>query len=380
MGAFTSISTRMLLAVLFPFSIAGCTNFPNSGPRMDRLISGDPDPKMPINVVLLSPDNIANYEVTPQLTMPAAVREPLSAERYAIQPGDIIRITVFGYALGSAIGSIGDNGGLFKSVVDGGSLFDQMRVSYDGNVTIPYIDKVHVAGKTPAQIENDVAARLVAWKSSDKPSVQVAIEQTTLLVHVSGDVKTPGDFQLVDGPQTVLDAINKAGGPNQTSIQSDVIVRRGGQSYKMPMDRLMLQGEDIRVQPGDDIVVLNHPRGFIAMGAVTRAGSVPFVAHSTSLLDALGMVGGLVDTQADPTGVFVFRQDNIALDKNTDPTVFVLDFSRPTSLFLASRFSIRNEDTVYVTNAPLYQAGKIVTIFNSTGALVKNAGSYSNPP
>jgi polysaccharide export outer membrane protein len=245
------------------------------------------------------------------------------------------------------------------------------------------------------------------------------------MVYVSGEVKSPGAFSMVDGPQTVLDAIDKAGGPTPPSFETDVIIRNGQYLERIPMYDLLVAGGDRPLQPGDDIVVQAHLRQFIAMGAVLRQGINDMQAPAPSLLDVLGQVGGLVDTQADPTGVFVFRGTAInpvpmsslseeetaartplassseasstsgakasAADVNAsdqpgpnggsrlDGTsvakreVIVLDMSQPQALFLARSFTIQPHDVIYVTNAPLYQFGKVISLVLQTGGLANNA-------
>jgi polysaccharide export outer membrane protein len=361
------------------FALAGCASFPNSGPTMGPLVSGKPDPQMAINVIMLSPGDIGPYVIRPPRDLPASTRSPAAAQRYLIAPGDILNVTIFGTQFGSAIGTTNQSGGLFKSVVDGGNSFGPLPVSPSGTIMLPYINEIHVAGETTTGAQREIASLLASAKQIDQPSVLVSIVSSISLVHVSGDVKTPGDFALIDGPETVLDAINKAGGPNQSALQSDVVVRRAGQIYQMPMEKLLLGGGDMPLQAGDDIVVQSHPMNFFAMGALNHDGSFPFLSRSPSLLDALGQIGGLVDTQSDPTGVFVFRQPVGSDVMTAQPTVFVLDFSRPTALFLAGEFALQPEDTIYVTNAPLYQAGKVIGIVSSTGGLVRNGTAFTSP-
>ena len=369
---------RVLGAIPVAFALAGCASFPNSGPRMGQLFSAKPDPQMPLDVVVLSPENITSYGLAPVRDLPASTRFPASAERYTIAPGDIVNVNVYGYQYGSAAGTTNQSGGLFKSVFDGGNSFDQLLVSSDGTITLPYVNKFHIAGETTSQAEYAIAADFASTESIDEPAVQVSVLSTSAMVHVSGDVHSPGDFVLIDGPETVLDAINKAGGPDQSALQSVVVLRRGGKVFAMPMEHLLLGGGDMPLQPGDDIVVQSQPANFIAMGAVNHAGSFPLLARNVSLLDALGQIGGLVDSQADPTGVFVFRQASAA-PQPQKPTVFVLDFSRPSALFLADQFAIQPEDAIYVTNAPLYQAGKVISILAGTGSLIRSSTAYANP-
>ena len=100
-----------------------------------------------------------------------------------------------------------------------------------------------------------------------------------------------------------------------------------------------------------------------------------------SLLEALGDVGGLTDQRANKTGVYIFRPaDSPAFMSPTGaaglgvsttggpaaakPLVYRLDFSLPVSVFVAQQFIMQPRDVVYVSNAPLYEADKVLTVVN----------------
>ena len=80
-------------------------------------------------------------------------------------------------------------------------------------------------------------------------------------------------------------------------------------------------------------------------------------------VEAVAMVGGLNSNLADPTGVFILRDEpeqvaSRVLGKTVQGSqriAYVLDLTRPNGLFLARDFLIRDEDTVYVTEAPYVQ-------------------------
>ena len=88
------------------------------------------------------------------------------------------------------------------------------------------------------------------------------------------------------------------------------------------------------------------------------------------------MVGGRSSTSADPTGVFVFRNEaeaiaNLVMGRDdlegAQRMVYVLDLTQPNGMFQARDFVIRDQDTVYVTEAPFTQWNK--TIAALTGSL-----------
>ena len=86
-------------------------------------------------------------------------------------------------------------------------------------------------------------------------------------------------------------------------------------------------------------------------------------------------MGGLNTNLADPTGVFVFRNEpeaiaNAVLGRNDlrgdQRMVYVLDLTQPTGMFEARDFVVRDQDTVYVTEAPFVQWQKTLSAITGT--------------
>ncbi|HYD05188.1 MAG TPA: SLBB domain-containing protein, partial [Reyranella sp.] len=152
--------------------------------------------------------------------------------------------------------------------------------------------------------------------------------------------------------------------------QLEVVVRRNGQVILTTQYSDLLAGGDIPIQKNDEIVVRPNSRVFTVLGAVTKAGNVELTKGNTSLLEALGQVGGLTDERANKTGVFVFRMGDIQNNPGARARVFRLDLSQPVSIFVAQQFGMRARDVVYVTNAPLYEYNKIVTALYKTFSIV----------
>ena len=102
------------------------------------------------------------------------------------------------------------------------------------------------------------------------------------------------------------------------------------------------------------------------------------------LYKAFATVGGLNSNLADPTGVFVLRNEpapiaNAVLGRNdlqgAQRMVYVLDLTQPTGMFEARDFLIRDGDTVYVTEAPFVQWQKIMNSILGTATDVGSAES-----
>jgi len=135
------------------------------------------------------------------------------------------------------------------------------------------------------------------------------------------------------------------------------------------------------LRPGDKITVEKDTRSFVAMGATGSQTKVPFETQTLSAIEALATVGGLNTGTADPTGVFVFRNEpaevaNSVLGrrdlKGDQRMVYVLDLTQPTGMFEARDFLIRDGDTVYVTEAPFVQWTKTLSAISGSTTAANN--------
>lgn len=162
----------------------------------------------------------------------------------------------------------------------------------------------------------------------------------------------------------------RAGGITIVPEIAQVTIFRGRVQGKVWFQDLYKKPDfDIAIRNGDRILVEEDTRAFTALGATGTQNRVTFTAQSLSAIEAIAQVGGLSTSIADPTGVFVFRNepDDIANQVlgRTDligaqRMVYVLDLTAPNGVFVARDFVIRDGDTVYVTEAPFVQWSKTV--------------------
>jgi len=148
--------------------------------------------------------------------------------------------------------------------------------------------------------------------------------------------------------------------------------------------------ENIFVRPNDVITVIRDPQTFIAYGATGRNSEIPFDAEGVNLAQALSKAGGLLDSRADPSGVFVFRFEPQSIARvlfpNLPPNVsglpvkvvYHLNMRDPNSMFLAQEFRIFNHDLVYVSNAPWTDVQKVMQVFDMALAPASSGASLYN--
>jgi len=342
---------------------------PGDGPWMGGAATTTTE-ALPFDVIDLTPTTIANYRQPPQIDRPSTVSSLPAGGRIAVAPGDALKVRIFEPYEGS----------IFPTIQRPGADFGVQRVTDDGTINVPFVGTVKVAGLDLGQIEKKIAQQVASSGKAQDPQVIVEfVADRTHTVMVSGDVRNPGRISLLEGVRTVVEAINKAGGPSGIGGQApngvganqfEVVVRRNGQIILQSQYSDLLAGGDIGLQKNDEIVVRPNPRMFTVLGAVVKAGNVDMSKHSISLLEAMGTVGGLNDSRANKTGVYVFRMGDLQNNPTARARVFRLDLYQPVSIFLAQQFPVLPKDVVYITNAPLYEYDKILTSIYRTFSIV----------
>jgi polysaccharide biosynthesis/export protein len=342
----------------------GCTALPGDGPWMGGAQTTSTE-ALPFDVIDLTPATVVGYR-QPGVDRPSTTSNLSAAIPISIGPGDILKVRIFERY----------GGNIFPTIQGGGGDLGIQRVEEDGTINVPFVGKVQVAGLDLTQVEQRIKQQL--GNKVQEPEVIVDFEQPRAhTIVVSGDVKKAGRFSLLDGIRTVVDAVNAAGGlagAGQTGIpptnQAEVVLRRQGQVILTAQLSDLLAGGDVPVQRGDEIIVRPNMRVYTVLGAVQKSGNVEMTKASLSLLEALGMVGGLKDERANKTGVYVFRMGDLQTNPTARARVFRLDLFQPVSIFVAQQFGVQARDVVYVTNAPLYEYDKILTSLYRTFSII----------
>jgi polysaccharide biosynthesis/export protein len=100
----------------------------------------------------------------------------------------------------------------------------------------------------------------------------------------------------------------------------------------------------------------------------------------------LRAAGGLIDIQADPGSVFIYRReprelaeklgvDCSKMDGPTVPIVYSVSFSDPAGYFLATRVQMHNKDVIFAANAQAVEITKFATFLNTLISVPSNIGA-----
>jgi polysaccharide export outer membrane protein len=364
---------------------AGCGSqlLPDSGPNAFVVKSGVTWNGPPYGLVKLSPKVVNILDEYGPRTLSAwfGDRRPPPEIKFGI--GDVVGLTIFEASAG----------GLFipaEASVRPGNFVSLPNQSVDqqGNILVPYAGQVPAAGKTPTQIQEEIVDRLK--NRAIEPQVLVSlVTKNSSLITVIGEVNGASAFspsgRIAPQPagERLLDVITRAGGIKDQGQDLWVVLERHGRRAAAPFGSLIYDpGNNIWVWPGDTIYLYKEPQTYLAFGASGLQGQLQFSAGNQSsawrmtLAEAIAAAGGLLDLQADPGSVFLYRReprelaeilgvDCSKMDGPTVPIVYSVSFSDPAGYFLATRVQMRNKDVVFAANAQSVEITKFVGFLNT---------------
>ncbi len=130
-------------------------------------------------------------------------------------------------------------------------------VRVDGKISLPLLDDIQAAGKTPVELKNEITDRLRQY--IDDPIVTVIVtEHNNFKVFVTGQVRTPGMHRL-RSRGSLLQVIPLCGGFTEWADQKRIVLIRSqeGREEKKIINykKLIETGSDFELQPGDVVVV-----------------------------------------------------------------------------------------------------------------------------
>lgn len=366
-------------------ALGGCGFIPMSGPASVDIQSQN-SATLPFAVVKLDSKAVQALQKYEPNDLPGifADSRPPASIRFGI--GDIVSVTIFEAAAGGLYIPLeaGVRPGNFVNLPD-------QAVDNDGNISVPYAGSVRAAGRTNVQIQEDILQR-IKKRAIDPQVVVTASQQRSSLVSVFGEVRTPIRFPMpASGAQDrITDAITRAGGISGAGWETWVVLERGGKRATVPFANLVYwPSNNIFVLPGDRIYLYREPMKFLAFGATGQQGEFNFDAWRINLAQAVAKAGGLLDFQADPGSVFLYRREPRAVAEQLGvdcsrfggdliPIVFNVSFQDPAGYFLATKMQMRPFDVLYVANAPQVDITKVLSFINSAVTTADNGVNLVN--
>jgi polysaccharide export outer membrane protein len=373
--------------------LGGCAALPNRGPSSGDVIDS--------GIAVRPSSSFDNYLV---VDIDSQVADMLAGEgdaslassfaRLNQQPpelrigaGDAVTVSIWESAAGglfssSAITVAGSAGA--RSVT-----IPEQVVARDGSITIPYAGRVRVEGLTAPAVEQSIVAALVG-RAIDPQAVVTVSRNVSNTVVITGEVVNGARVPILARGDRILDVIAQAGGVRTPVHETYISLTRRGHTTTVPMQRLFDQpSENVAVWPGDTIGVDRIQRTFTVFGATGANAEVPFDARGLSLAEAIGKAGGLVDSQANPAGVFLFRDEPVETVRRLFPSyrippaattvnvAYRADLANSKMFFEMRKVQMHDKDVLYIANAPFTTIQKVLSVVQQAAAPAVTAKSLS---
>lgn len=360
---------------------ASCSSLPVAGPAASAIEEGA-STVVPYHLVPITAATLATLDANEPKGLAGVFTDARAPANLVIGVGDIVGVTVFEAAAGGLYipAEAGIRPGNYVQIPD-------QAVDNDGNLTVPYAGQIKASGRTTVQVQNAIISR-IKNRAIDPQVVVSVTSQRTSLVSVMGEVNQPLRFAAAasGARDRITDALTRAGGIRGQGYETWVVLERDGRRATVPFENLVMNAaNNIYVQPGDRIYVYREAQRFLAFGAAGQQGEFPFDTWRINLAEAVAKAGGLVDSQADPGSVFLYRQEprdvaaalgaNLSRDPgSTVPVIFQISLADPGGYFLATKFMVRNGDVLFIANAKEVEISKFLGLLNLFTNTAANAG------
>jgi polysaccharide export outer membrane protein len=362
--------------------LGGCGWMSVSGPAATDILSGQHDPlSLNYAVVKVTPKVVeVQGKNLPRLT---AFEENRRPRDITFGIGDVLGVTIFEAA----------SGGLFIPAEGGvrpGNFvtIPNQAVDLHGNISIPYAGSIRANGRTQVEVQDAIVGALK--NRAIEPQVVVSlVEQKTSMISILGEGRS-ARIPANATPERMLDVISRAGmvGTGGTATgaagaETWVLLERNGRRAIAPFGALVYEpSNNVYIHPNDTIYLYREPQTYLAFGAVGTQQQIPFGAWRLSLAEAISKSGGLVDAQADPASVFLYRGEarDVAQAMGIDvspyegpviPVIYTINLRDPAGYFLATSFEMRNKDILYISNSFSVESTKFMTWLNTINTTVQ---------
>lgn len=366
-----------LVALLVVVTLVATCGLPRTGPNRRELFAGSVQRHGDAFVVSVNDRVLRATALVEALGFSSAFINAGQLGSDTIRPGDTLSLSIWENVTDPLLGSQGAPS----------TVLDQVQVDGAGFIFIPYAGRVRAAGNTPDQLREILTRNL----DEQTPDPQIIVRRAAgngATVSVAGTIGGQGVYPIDRPTRTLSAMLAAAGGVTVEPEIARVTVVRGDQTGTIWFNDLYANPElDIALRAGDRILVEEDTRSFTALGATNSQTRVPFDTQTISAIEAIATVGGLNPNLADPTGVFILRNEPEAIARQvlgrnditgTQRMIYVLDLTEPNGMFEARDFVVRDQDTLYVTVAPFAQWNQVIGALTGTLATAGSIRSLAN--
>lgn len=223
----------------------------------------------------------------PPTTFAPAERIPVTGN-YIVGPGDELLINVWGQV----------------------TLTARLIVDREGNVNVPHVGPVNVAGSTFDQLHDRLTQAIGRYYKNFQVSVSLG-RLRSIQIYVTGFAQRPGNY-TVSSLTTLVDALFDSGGPSPQGSMRSIQLKRGGKVVtEFDLYDFLLRGDnskDVPLQP-QDVIYIPAIGPLAAIAGAVHVPAIYELRAGSTLGDEIAIAGGL-STVADGSRVTIERIDN----------------------------------------------------------------------
>lgn len=365
------------IAMLTALSIVVSCGLPQVGPNKRQIFAGSVQKEGDAYVVSVNDRVTRATAVVPALGFTSVFTSAGQLTSDIIRPGDSLGLTIWENVDDGLLAGEGANS----------TILEEVQVDSAGFIFVPYAGRLRASGNTPEQLREVITSQLE--EQTPDPQVQVRrLAGDGATVSLIGAIGAQGVYPIERPTRTLSTMLANAGGVTIEPESAQITINRGASKGTIWFQDLYDNPQlDIALRGGDRILVEVDTRSFTVLGATASQARVPFQSQDLSALEAIAQVGGLVATASDPTGVFILRNEPAAIAGQVlgredlvgaQRMIYVLNLTEPNGLFMARDFVIRDQDTLYVTEAPYAQWTKAISLLAAPLTPIANVATLTS--
>ena len=171
------------------------------------------------------------------------------------------------------------------------------RVDRNGNIFLPKVGSLNVAGLKYAQVENFMRSHIGRIYQNFDLNVTMG-ELRSIDIYVVGQVSRPGRY-TVSSLSTLTNAVFACGGPSPHGSMREIqLKRRGKVVTTFDLYDLLLNGDkskDVALQP-EDVIYVAPVGPQVAIGGQVNVPAIYELKTETTLSEVIRLAGGLTNT------------------------------------------------------------------------------------
>ena len=257
--------------------------------------------------------------------LPATTNPPSPRAVLHIGPGDLLEVSVYGVP----------------------ELTQRVRVGNSGEISLPLIDRVHLAGRSVEDAQLEIERLLVEGGYLNQPHVSLLVLEFGSGLNLLGEIARPGVYP-VPGSRRLLDVIAAAGG--LTASAGRVITISHGDRPHDPETVILssdpkqtLQG-NVEVLQGDTIIVSRAGVVYVVGEVQQPSGFIMEHSQTLTVLKAIAMARGTTHMAALDQARVIRKQPSGQVEEVPIPLKKILQAKAPD-------LTLQADDIVFVPSS-----------------------------